>query len=119
MHRTVIGWVIYGGGHCRRAKIFYLPQPGIKPGWLDLLANTLPHRCKSCFLSQGSSSVLLEILQYLDPVTYSSGLLLHNIHMWPDLAMPVKVYIQYQGVLVLKFGRKKKQGKKTMASQDI
>ena len=55
---------------------------------------------------------LLEILQYLDPVTYSSGLLLHNIHMWPDLAMPVKVYIQYQGVLVLKFGRKKKQGKK-------
>ena len=30
MHRTAIGWVIYVGGHCRRAKIFYLSQPGPK-----------------------------------------------------------------------------------------
>ena len=35
MHETVIGWVIYGGRHCRRAKIFYLPQPGIEPRSLD------------------------------------------------------------------------------------
>ena len=44
MHRMVIGWVIYSGRHCRRAKIFYLPQPGIEPRSLDLQANTLPRR---------------------------------------------------------------------------
>ena len=57
MHRTVIGWVIYGGRHSRRAKIFYLPQPGIEPRTLDLQTNTLPHRCKSRLLPQGSRSV--------------------------------------------------------------
>ena len=66
MHRTVIGWVIYGGRHCRRAKIFYLPQPGIEPRSLDLQANTLPRRCKSQLLPQGSRS---ELYIYLDPVT--------------------------------------------------
>ena len=59
MHRTVIGWVIYGGRHCRRAKIFYLPQPGIEPRSLDLQANTLPRRCKSRLLLQGSRSVFI------------------------------------------------------------
>ena len=43
---------------CRRAKIFYLPQPGIEPRLLDLQANTLPRRCKSRLLPQGSRSVL-------------------------------------------------------------
>ena len=53
MHRTVIGWVIINvGRHCR-AKIFYLPQPGIEPRSLDLQANTLPRRCKSRLLPQG------------------------------------------------------------------
>ena len=42
MHRTVIGWVIYVGRHCRRTKIFYLPQPGIEPRLLDIQA-TLYH----------------------------------------------------------------------------
>ena len=53
-----LGWVINGGRHCRRAKIFYLPQPGIEPRSLDLQANTLPRRCKSRLLPQGSRSVL-------------------------------------------------------------
>ena len=39
-------------------KIFYLLQPGIKPRSLDLQANTLPSRCKSRLVSQGSRSVL-------------------------------------------------------------
>ena len=42
-----LGFVICGGRHCRRAKIFYLPQLGIEPRSLDLLANTLPCCCKS------------------------------------------------------------------------
>ena len=58
MHSTVIGWVIYGGRHCRRVKIIYLSQPGIEPRSLDLQANTLPRRCKSRLLRQGSRSVL-------------------------------------------------------------
>ena len=58
MHRTVIGWVIYVGRHCRRAKIFYLPQPGIEPRLLDLQANTLLRRCKSWLPPQGSRSAL-------------------------------------------------------------
>ena len=66
LHRTVIGWVIYSGRHCRRANIFYLPQPGIEPRTLDLQANTLPRRCKSRLLPQGSRSVFI----YLDPVTH-------------------------------------------------
>ena len=37
-------------------KIFYLPQPGIEPRSLDLQANTLPRRCKSRLLPQGSRS---------------------------------------------------------------
>ena len=57
MHRTAIGWVINGGRHCRRAKIFYLPQPGIEPRLLDLQANILPRRCKSRLLPQGSRRV--------------------------------------------------------------
>ena len=44
--------------HCGRAKIFYLPQPGIEPRSLDLQVNTLPRRCKSRLLPQGSRSVL-------------------------------------------------------------
>ena len=36
MHRKVIGWAICGRRHCRRPKIFYLPQSGIKPRSLDL-----------------------------------------------------------------------------------
>ena len=52
MHRKVIGWVIYGGCHCRRAKIFYLPQLGIEPRSLDLQANTLPRRCRSRLLQR-------------------------------------------------------------------
>ena len=59
MRRTVIGWVIYGGRHCGRAKIFYLPQLGIEPGSLDLQANTLPCRCKSRLLPQGSRRVFI------------------------------------------------------------
>ena len=49
---------IYGGRHYHRAKIFYLLQPGIEPRSLDLQANTLPRRCKSRLLPQGSRSVL-------------------------------------------------------------
>ena len=66
MHRTVIVWVIYDGRHCRRAKIFYLPQLGIEPRSLDSQANTLTRRCKSRLLPQGSRSVLY----ILDPVTH-------------------------------------------------
>ena len=47
MHRTVIGWVIYVGRRCRRAKIFYLQ--GIEPMSLNLQANTLPRRFKAIF----------------------------------------------------------------------
>ena len=47
MHRRVIGWVIYGGRHFCKAKIFYLSKTGIEPRSLDLQANTLPHRCQS------------------------------------------------------------------------
>ena len=61
MHRMVIGWVIYGGRHYHRAKIFFLSQPGIEPRSLDLQANTLPRRCKSRLLPQGSRSVLYYI----------------------------------------------------------
>ena len=64
MHRTVICWVIYGGRLCRRAKIFYLSQPGIEPRTLDLQANTLPRRCKSRLLPQGSRSVLYTYTYY-------------------------------------------------------
>ena len=51
MHRMIIHLerVIYGGRHCRRAKIFYLSQLGIEPRSLDLQANTLPYRCKADF----------------------------------------------------------------------
>ena len=93
-------------------KYFTCPSRESNPdGWIYW--QTLYHiAVKAAFYHKAVAVFLIEILQYLDPVTYSSGLLLHNIHMWPDLAMPVKVYIQYQGVLVLKFGRKKKQGKK-------
>ena len=48
MHRKVTEWVIYGGRHCQRAKMFYLPLLGIESRSLDLQANTLPRRCKSC-----------------------------------------------------------------------
>ena len=54
MHITVIGWVIYGGRHCRKAKIFYLSLPVIELRLLDLQANTLPRHWKSLLLSQGS-----------------------------------------------------------------
>ena len=76
MHSTVIGSVIYGGRHCHRAKIFYLPQPGIEPRSLDLQANTLPCRCKSRLLPQGSRCVCIHI--YLDPVTLTSHQLLRS-----------------------------------------
>ena len=66
MHRTVIGCVIYGGRHCRRAKIFYLSQLGIKPMTLDLQGNTLPRRCKSWLLPQGSRSVYIYIPRHCD-----------------------------------------------------
>ena len=56
MHRKVIGWVIYGGRHCLRVKIFHLSQPRINPRSLDLKANTLPSLCQ--LLPQGSRSVL-------------------------------------------------------------
>ena len=52
-----LGWVICGGRHCQRAKIFYLSQPGIEPRSLGLQANTLPRRCKSRLLPQGSRNV--------------------------------------------------------------
>ena len=65
MHRTAIGWDICVGRHCRRAIIFYLSQLGIEPRSLDLQANSLPRRCKSRLLPQGSRSALY----YLDPVT--------------------------------------------------
>ena len=68
MHRTVIGWVIYVGRHCRRAKIFYLPQPGIEPGSLDQQANTLPRRCKSRLLPQCSRSVLVYMYTFVRTV---------------------------------------------------
>ena len=61
IHITVVGWVIYGGRHCRKAKIFYLPQAGIEPRSLDLQANTLGRRCKSRHLPQGSRSVCIYI----------------------------------------------------------
>ena len=32
MHRTPIGWVIYGGRHCRKAKIFQ-PFPAGNQTW--------------------------------------------------------------------------------------
>ena len=57
--RKIFRWVIYSGRHCRRVKIFYLPQPGIEPRSLDLQANTLPRRCKSQLPPQGSRSVYI------------------------------------------------------------
>ena len=39
-------------------KYLTCPQPGIEPRSLDLQANTLPRRCKSWLLPQGSRSVL-------------------------------------------------------------
>ena len=56
MHRKVIGWVIYGGRHYLRAKIFHLSQSGIKPRSLDLQANTLRSLCQ--LVMQDSRSVL-------------------------------------------------------------
>ena len=50
--------IAFTANMCRRAKIFYLSQPGIEPRSLDLQANTLPRRCKSRLLPQGSRSVL-------------------------------------------------------------
>ena len=87
MHRKVIGWVIYGGHHCLRAKIFHLSQPGIKPRSLDLQANTLPSRCR--LLPQSSRSVLYI---HLDPVTCSFGLL-----YWHCLLNSIPVYIVEPG----------------------
>ena len=60
--------------NCRRAKIFYLPQPGIEPRSLDLQANTLPRRCKNRLLPQGSRSVLY---------TYPRDILPHQIELHP------------------------------------
>ena len=70
MHRTVIGWVIYGRRHCGKAKIFYLPQPGIEPRSLDLQANTLPRRCKSQLLPQGSRSVFIPRPSDIHPLQF-------------------------------------------------
>ena len=54
-----LGTGIRLGANCRRAKIFYLSQLGIEPRSLDLQVNTLPGRCKSRLLPQGSRSVSL------------------------------------------------------------
>ena len=40
------------------AEKFQLPEVGIEPGPQDLKANTLPRRCKSWLLPQGSRSAL-------------------------------------------------------------
>ena len=40
---------------CRKS---HMPVVGIEPGPQDLKANTLPRRCESRFLPQGSRSVL-------------------------------------------------------------
>ena len=45
-----------------------LPEVGIEPGPQDLQENTLPRRCKSRLLQQGSKSVFI----YLDPVTFKT-----------------------------------------------
>ena len=78
MHRTVIGWVIYVGRHCRSAKIFYLSQPGIEPRTLDLQANTLPRRCKSRLLPQGSRSVFIYTGEQHQPTQRRSPLHGHD-----------------------------------------
>ena len=62
MHRTVIGWVIYGGRHCRRAKIFYLVQRGIEPRVLDQQANTLPRRLLQ--INRGLSLLSFSLKKY-------------------------------------------------------
>ena len=44
-----------------------LPEVGIEPGPQDLKANTLPRRCKSRLLPQGSRSVLYTYTYYIFP----------------------------------------------------
>ena len=43
-----------------------LPEVGIEPGLQDLKANTLPRRCKSWLLPQGSRSVFYTYPYYID-----------------------------------------------------
>ena len=43
------------------------PEVGIEPGPQDLKANTLPRRCKSRLLPQGSRSVLYTYPYYIFP----------------------------------------------------
>ena len=43
------------------------PEVGVEPGPQDLKANTLPRRCKSRLLPQGSRSVLYTYPYYLFP----------------------------------------------------
>ena len=52
--------------NCRRAKIFYLSQPGFEPRSLDLQANTLPRRCKAGFYRKA-----VEVCYIPSPVTFS------------------------------------------------
>ena len=47
------------------AEKFQLPEVGIEPGPQDLKANTLPRRCKSRLLPQGSRSVLYTYPYYI------------------------------------------------------
>ena len=49
----------------------HLPEVGIEPGAQDLKANTLPRRCKSRLLPQGSRSVLYTYI----PTTYFPSLI--------------------------------------------
>ena len=52
-------WVRFPAGAGKIFSLYdnYLPQPGIEPRSLDQQANTLPRRCKSRLLPQGSRSV--------------------------------------------------------------
>ena len=47
------------------AEKFQPPEVGFEPGPQDLKANTLPRRCKSRLLPQGSSSVLYTYTYYI------------------------------------------------------
>ena len=47
------------------AEKSHMPEVGIEPGPQDLKANTLPRRCKSRLLPQGSRSALYTYTYYI------------------------------------------------------
>ena len=62
-------WPPYVTGCCKIPT----PEVGIEPGPQDLKANTLPRRCKSRLLPQGSRSVLYTYLRHFYCLAVEAG----------------------------------------------